>query len=206
MKRSIILLAVIFTVSCQDQADYTLYQADRQLTADAQNKLKYQIIRYVGPLAPKADHINKFSPEFDNFYYQISEQHRLELYFQDEENGNIYFLITRNAPSLYDKRIAIGGVLSLNQEGGIDHYEEIFRTWKLVTEELEYKSGLLFTLMVNGEDLTEYERRNTGEEEYIEFPDEYTWFDTGERRWISSRFNTANRFRPEAEHRNAYQD
>jgi len=62
-------------------------------------------------------------------------------------------------------------------------YEEVFRTWKLIPDTLKRRSYMLFDKMVAGESLDKFRTKYTAPEEYIEFPDDNTWFDVNAREW-----------------------
>jgi hypothetical protein len=94
-----------------------------------------------------------------------------------------YFLVSRRAPSLVDKRVAIGGKFLLGADNTISGYEEIFRTWKMIPDTLAKREMILFDKLVQGEALDSYLTKNSGGVEYIEFPDERTYFDKDARQW-----------------------
>jgi hypothetical protein len=151
------------------------------LSIKEKDKVLQSIIRYMGKLPENINASEKFDTKHDAYYLDIASRHKFELYFIDKE-GTHYFLISRPAPSLYEKRVAIGGKLKLNEQGELMEYEEIFRTWKMSKEDLKVKGLLLFDLMVNQKDLSPYYRSNSIEE-YIEFPDEHTYYDKTDRTW-----------------------
>jgi hypothetical protein len=150
---------------------------------DLEKELLRRIIRYVGKLPPRATHETKFASRFDEYYTELAERHRIDLYYQDEASQQGYLLVSRIAPSLYVKRVATGIRLQLTGDS-LAYYEEVFRTWKMPEEELAEKGGMLFTKMVKGEDLSPYYPQNSGQEEFIEFPDENTYYDAGKRVWV----------------------
>ena len=55
----------------------------------------------------------------------------------------------------------------------------------MTEDELAIKGEFLFDLLVKGKDLSPYFPQNSGKEEYIEFPDEHTYYDTINRVWVS---------------------
>jgi hypothetical protein len=167
------------------------YNAANLLTPDEQTEFISAIIRYTGRLAPRATYETRFDPEFDSYYSGQISEYELELVHKGDTDGEIFFLISRSAPSLYSKRTATAGRVLFNAGNEIEEYEEIFRTWKLAPDELIKKSEFLFALMVAGEDLTPYYPEFSGDEEYIEFPNSHTYFDMEERRWTTTLFNPA---------------
>ncbi|MBK5277715.1 MAG: hypothetical protein JJE09_02515 [Bacteroidia bacterium] len=178
LKVIIILLFVGVIQSCNDKKDY---DPDSHLSIKEKDKALMSIIRYLGKAPENVGMAEKFDEKYDAHYLDIASRHQFMCYYIDDE-GIHYFLISRPAPSLYEKRVAIGGKLKLDQNGGLMEYEEVFRTWKMLEQDLEVRGLLLFDLMVNGKDLSQYYRTNSTEE-YIEFPDEHNYFDKENRRW-----------------------
>jgi hypothetical protein len=172
-----VLLSVLIT-SCHSNRDYS---PESYLSIKKKDEVLQSIIRFMGKLPENVSASEKFDTKHDAYYLDIASRHKFELYFIDE-NGTHYFLISRPAPSLYEKRVAIGGKLKLTEQSELIEYEEIFRTWKMKEEDLEVKGQLLFDLMVNEKDLTPYYRINSTEE-YIEFPDEHNFYDKTDRTW-----------------------
>lgn len=156
------------------------------MTQDDQHQMILSVSRYIGRLPRHGTHQNKFESRFDEHYVQIASDHRLELLHNDSESGFTYFLASRIAPSLHVRRVAIGGRYQFNDQDSLVHYEEIFRTWKMDETELTVKSGFLFQKMLDGEDLTPWYPENSGEEEYIEFPNSLVTYDIQLRRWTTT--------------------
>lgn len=150
-----------------------------------EQEMLMHIIRYIGKLPPKgATHKNKFDPLFDGHYAQAVQEHRIDLYHRDTTTGDTYLLVSRIAPSMTVKRVATGVHLRMVGDS-IVYYQEVFRTWKMPEEQFTEKSTLLFAKMVRGENLSPYYPQNSGKEEYIEFPDAHTRFDTTQRIWVN---------------------
>lgn len=140
-------------------------------------------MRYMAELPGKSNQETKFDTIFDEHYLsKASEHHILYCY---EVNDTNFLLVYRIAPSISEKFVGIGVKLVVNENDSILYYEESFRTWKMPLDLLTLKGRELFDLYVIGKDLAKYYPQNSGEEEWIEFPDENTRFDTTNRRWIS---------------------
>lgn len=155
-----------------------------QLGEDEKELLLYQMVRYYGKLPKRyADHDNKFEARFDSYYTTHAKEHQLLAYHSDGD-GREYLLLMREAPSLFKKYVATGIRFERDPSGEISYYEEVFRTWKMPKEELESKGRMLFSKMVRGEDLSPYYPENSGQEEYIEFPDQRNAYDPVTRRWL----------------------
>lgn len=73
--------------------------------------------------------------------------------------------------------------MRFNEADSLTAYEEVFRTWKMVPDTLARRSELLFDKMVKGESLDPYLTKNSGGVEYIEFPDDRTYYDKLSRTW-----------------------
>jgi hypothetical protein len=178
MKKTCVLLLILFCFACQNKKSYL--PADH-LSPQQVDKFMASVIRYISDLPRGASHETKFSKEHDEDYQEQQSGHRLDAYFPSKDN-TIYFLISRGAPSLYEKRVAIGGKLKLASDGTFAEYEEVFRTWKMKPEILKQRADFLFDQMVRGENLERYQPNKTSEE-WIEFPDGRVYYDKMLRQW-----------------------
>jgi len=178
---SVLFLVTVFSIpfSCGEK-DFT---PGNQLDNQEQQAFMWSLIRYLGRSPEGVAPESRFQPRYDTFYRDQVSLHRLEAYW--EEGDRHYFLISRRAPSLYEKRVATGGYVSFGEGGAMSDYEEVFRTWKMEPDTLTRRGLLLFGKMVEGEDLSIYETRNIGNTDWIEFPDERTWYDNPSRSWKS---------------------
>lgn len=170
------LLVIAVSSSCSDTYNVIKYKSVKE-----QKELLYSISRYIAKLPPKATHDTKFDRKYDKFYQQEMDTYKVEQYFIAADSTH-YFLISRPAPSLHQKKVGIGGKIHYRADGKIDVYEEVFRTWKLPEAQLEKKGKLLFATMVENKSLAKYLPQNT-DEEWIEFPDASNYYDTTSRRW-----------------------
>lgn len=187
MRTSLLLLTIAFLSFCSASSDpFQDFNADLTMSQDNQHQFLMSISRYIGGLPRHGTHENKFESRFDEHYSQIASDHRLELLHVDSEASFTYFLATRPARSLYEKRVAIGGRFQINDRDSLVHYEEIFRTWRMDETDLTTKSGFLFKKMLHGADLTPWYPENSGEEEYIEFPNSLITYDPQLRQWTST--------------------
>jgi len=174
------MLLFLFSLSACLSRNYS----PDQLSNKQQEESLYQMVRYFGKLPKKgADHENKFEEKFDPYYKIHAKEHQLIAYHRSPE-GREYLLLKKVAPSRFEKFFATGIEAVRNNEGDIVHYKEVFRTWRLLEPEFTTKSMMLFDRMAKGEDLTPYYTHNSGDEEYIEFPDKNYAFDTQTRRWL----------------------
>lgn len=182
MKNTFFLLfstAVLLLPSCVNNTGATAAPPD----AETAQLWLQRIIRYAAHLPGKASHETKFDTIYNAFYAEQAAQYRVDFYHQS--GADHYLLVSRPAPSLKVKRVGIGIHARLAGDS-LAHYNEVFRTWKMEEPQLAQKSALLFHLMVQGKDLSPYYTQNSGQEEYIEFPDAHTSFDTLRRQWVST--------------------
>jgi hypothetical protein len=186
---------IILTAACSQTPGIERLKADTQLLPDEQQEFITSIIRYMGRLAPKATHETRFDEEFDDHYQKLVREYRLDYLYNDENSSTTYFLASITAPSLYGKRTATAGKVRMGENGSIKYYEESFRTWKLMPEDLEPKSAYLFSKLITGHDLSPYYPENSGDEEYIEFPNMHTLFDAEQRQWVTTLFDPSGDFR-----------
>ncbi len=180
------LLLALGLVACQSKISYN---AQDQLTPQQYDLIMSKIIRYAGRKPEKASDSTKFSAQFDEHYLEQIAAHKLDLYYKSG-TGDSYFLISRRAPSLFEKYVATGGKFKLNKADSLIEYEEIFRTWKMVPDTLKIRSYELFDKMVKGESLDKYHTENSGGIEYIEFPDANVYYDKRARKWKSKQFGS----------------
>jgi hypothetical protein len=182
VQKLILPIVLIVMIACTE--NMTDYWPEHQLTQKQQEALVYSVIRYVAEPPPNISMQDKFDAKFDGYYNEKAKSYRLDLYHVLPKKNDTYLMLSRPAPSILDKRVATG--INLRIEGDrIEFYNEVFRTWKMEEKELMKKGLLLFDNMVNGKDLSPYYPANSGKEEYIEFPDDNTFFDTISRAWVS---------------------
>ncbi len=179
LRVSIFLIATILLTGCRFEKDYT---PTTHLSPQEQEDLMQRIIRYVARSPEGVLPEQRLESRFDSHYEEQRRSHRLDAYYFDK--GVHYFLVSRTAPSLTEKRVAIGGRLE-REDGSITYFEEVFRTWKMEPDLLTQRGAFLFDKMVRGEDLSPYYASRSGNTEYIEFPDERTYYDVQRRIWRS---------------------
>ncbi|MCH8557228.1 MAG: hypothetical protein LAT84_05380 [Balneolia bacterium] len=185
-KRFLLLITLVFFAACSSAQKDTPsldIQAESQLSPDERYQLIDQIIRYAGRMPSEATVLTRHESRFDDAYAQIASRHRLDFYHRTEE-GREFLLISRDARSLHQRRVATGIEMQRDTTGRITHYNEHFRTWAMDPQELETKSDKLFRVMASGSDLSPWYPENSGTEEYIEFPNEWSRFDQDQRVWI----------------------
>ena len=175
----LLLLSVLF-YSCSQQERYN---PDLYFSKEEQASLIKQTVRYSAKLAPAATHETKFATEFNEYYERAAGETDLRRCALDpDKNRTYYFLMTRQARSIWPAREAIGGKITINDNDQLEDYEEIFRTWKMAEDSLNDRAFELFDVMVKKEDLTLYESKYKGDR-YIEFPDDRYYFNIDKKQW-----------------------
>jgi len=170
---------MLLMLSCMNESTY---EPSAYLSAIEQDEILGRMVRYMARAPEGITPDERFYKGYDTYYREQERLHRLEAYYIDK-NRKHYFLVSRIAPSLAEKRIAIGGTLTRNQAGELTAYEEVFRTWKMVPDTLAKRSIFLFDKMVKNEKLHSWYPGQSGDTEYIEFPDDRTYFDVKTKAW-----------------------
>jgi len=178
MKRLLVLS--VLTIAFANCARENKYQPDATLTAQEKDQVMMTIIRYVAKAPENVSPDEIFTSEYDSYYQERAKQCFLEQFYISGDDR--FFLVSQTAPSLTEKRHATGGRMKLDGDGTLKEYEEIFRTWKMVPDTLRKRSYFLFDKMVKGEPLEPYYTKHTGDQ-YIEFPDDVTYYDKASRSW-----------------------
>lgn len=188
MKKHIVIVVLsLLSLGCSKSKLKTSdYLAVEQLSEEEVIKFKKLLIRDIGKLPKKANSTTKNESKFDDHYNQLVQQHDLIFYYPSPKSDTIYFAINRVAPSLYQKKVTIGGK-TIIQNGNVEFLEESFRTFKMKEDELYSKTEKIFLSMLQQESLSAFKFKHTKPEEYIEFPDEFTWYNSQSREWESTR-------------------
>jgi hypothetical protein len=193
MKRTLyfIISSLVVLVSC-NQKDR--FQPDRYFSTEEQATLINQCVRYAAKLPPASTHLTKFSSDFDAYYSKAQKLYDLrKCYPIENSSGSYYFLMTREARSIWPAREAIGGTFTIDEKNKLTDYTEVFRTWKMAEDSLNSRAFELFDLMVKGTDLTPYRSKYKGDR-YIEFPDDRFHFDVKEKIWKDATMDSVNIF------------
>ncbi len=176
-------LLLLFAVTSCKQSNPNSYEPGSYLSPDKQTRFLYSISRYTAKLPERVGHEQKFDSSYNRYYQEEMKKYQLKHYYISPESTH-YFLINRIAPSLYGKKVAIGGYLQYDTHGKISQYVEVFRTWKMKEEELKRKGEVLFTSMIEKGNVDQYLPQNT-QEDWVEFPDARNYYDKDSRRWKS---------------------
>ncbi len=195
----LVLLFFLFCAACDKQNDgptepTLAIDPERYMTPIEQSEFVYSISRYICHYPSQATENNKWEQRFDKDYRAASNSYALEAYYVDSTSGRHYYMVSRLGRSIYEKYVALAGTFVPTELDPLLNYEEVFRTWKLFPEEHRLKSEMLFRKLIRGADLVPYQIQNSYPEEYIEFPDAETWYDTEARIWRSMRENVLSQY------------
>ena len=173
-----ILLFTLSLFSCKKEI---LSNPSDYLTNEENLVFKETIVRYFEGLPKNISHEKKWDTINNSYYLKKANEAELIHYYKNED-GFIFFTITKIAPSLNLKKVATIGKLKIEKDSVV-YYEEICRTWKMELPELNLKSKILFDKIVSGDNIEEYYTKNSTPEFWIEFPDDLTYYDTKKRVW-----------------------
>ncbi len=173
----ITLLLIFFAIaSCSSDNQYNVenYKVET-------NKNLPIVLPYIAKLENGVNYNNRFDSVNAKYFLGQQEIYKFsfERYFITPDS-NHYFLIWKKAPSLYEKKIAIGGRYKKDKNGKIYAFEELFNTPKMKLDELKEKSFPLFDYMVENGNVDKY----IGDYLLIEFPDERCKYDKKNSRWV----------------------
>lgn len=175
MKKLILLILTIsFLSSCRQS-----FKVDNYYTKAEQDSLMLKILPYIAK-KPKGvqNGADRFLTRFDDYYKAQLPKFSFQHYYIGRDSIH-YFTIYKIAPSLYQKKIAIGGYLRLNKNGDITELEELYNTPKMKLEELDKKSKELFEEMTISGNVESF----IGNDEYVEFPDKRCYYDKSANEW-----------------------
>ena len=173
---------ILLVISCNREKINS--NPNQYLSKEQQMDFKLSIVRYYEKLPTEKDnHLTKFDTTHDKYYLKKAQNSDL-LYLYIDDDSTYHFAITKVAPSLKIKKVATIGKLKKDKSGKIVYYEEAIRTWKMEKNELEKKTRILFEKYINNEDLEPYYTKNSGNDFYIEFPDDNNKYDVEKRQWV----------------------
>jgi hypothetical protein len=190
MYRQLIIVANIILVYGLTGCERRNFTPEHYVSVEEQQKAIDSIVRYVAKLPPNATNETKFESQFDDYYKTVATDYDLRRYFIDKDSVH-YLLVTRMARSIKPMRESIGLKIRYSHDGSLAMYEEVFRTWKMPDELMEKRYPVLFELMVEEKDLSEYYPKSKGDQ-YIEFPDGRFYFDVKSRRWRDQVMDSLN--------------
>ncbi|MFM7859489.1 MAG: hypothetical protein ACKO96_48085, partial [Flammeovirgaceae bacterium] len=142
-----VLILVVFTISCKQKG----YQPSEYLTLKQQDAIMWTLMRYVARPPEGLTFPERFYKGYDKHYQEQQALHKLDAFYI--KGDTCFFMVSRRAPSLVEKRVANAGKFVLTEKGELMYYKEVFRTFKMKSDELHKKSFFLFDRMVKNEDL-----------------------------------------------------
>jgi hypothetical protein len=176
-KISSLLLLLLIIVGCGKKDKYAV---ENYFKKEENAEKIYPLLPYIAKLDLGVNYGNRFDPKNREYFEtQLKDfKFSFERYFITTDSIH-YFLIWKVAPSLYKKKIAIGGRFKKDKTGRIYAFEELFNTAKMPEEELKEKSFPLFDYMAENGNVDKY----LGQYLLIEFPDANCVYDKKRSRW-----------------------
>jgi hypothetical protein len=182
MKKTLFFTLLIL-ISCNKTIESN---PDHKLSKVEQENFKSKIVRFYESLPKDAHNKNTLDTTYIKYYERKAKESDL-LHYYKNENNEIYFAVAKIAPSLKLKKVATIGKMKLNDKDSIIFYQEIARTWKMEIPELKEKTKTLFDLIVQEKSVEKYYTKNSNPEFWIEFPDDFTTYDTINRNWLTKK-------------------
>lgn len=159
---------------CSGTQEPRHYFSEQQL-----DSLLADIITYIFVRPRGAAWDTRFNPEFRKFYVSNLSKFKFEKLYRDQ-SGIYYFFIIRPARSAEGTMRGVGGRFTLNDNGSITSFAEIFNTPVGSLSELRKKGNELFKYMVKHGHVNDYLLND----EYLEWPNAWTYYDTVRHEWL----------------------
>jgi len=167
----IFLSGLIF--SCADKFDVNSYH-----NIEERDSLLTDIITYVYIRPQYAEWDNRFDARFRKYYVSHLGNFKFEKYYRDDK-GNHYYYIIRPARSAQGNIRGVGGKFTLDKEGHISSFEEVFNTPVASLAELQKRGSELFVKMIKNGNIDDYLKHP----DYVEWPNDMTYYDTVRHEW-----------------------
>lgn len=181
MKKIIVLTIILSFFACADKkSDITV---SKFLTDTEVQRLKSDVVRYIEDLPRLATHKNKFDTIFNKEYAKKALKLKVMFAYKSDKTDTLYFAVSKIAPSLIQKRVAVGLKMVYDESRKITFYQEKFRTWKMTDTKLEEITATIFQDFIQQKDLSKYYTKNSNGKFLIEFPDDKNFYDTKTRTW-----------------------
>ena len=172
------IVAALILLGCKGKEEYKVedYYSEEELKINLS-----KIVPYIAKLENGVNYDNRFDTTKKDYFEEQQKNFKFSIeQYKITPDSNHYFLIWKVAPSLYKKKIAIGGRYKKDSSGKIYAFEEIFNTTKMPEEELKEKSFPLFDFMVKNGNVNKF----LGDYLLIEFPDDRCTYDKESSRWV----------------------
>jgi len=169
------ILIISLLAACREEIQKT--KPEDYFTQSQKNSLLDQIVKKT---TKKPEGLQS---ESEIVAYYSNHLKTYQWHFAHARNGGFYYFVSRPMPSLYGKRAGLGGYFQTSDHLSITGFKEVFHTFKMKPDILFEKGSVLFTKMVNQEDLSSYEPEKKENEEWIEFPDQLNRYDSASQSW-----------------------
>jgi len=171
----VFVLGLIFSCDKKDK-----HSVDRYFSPAERDTLLVDMITYIYIRPPYSSSETRFNKEFRKYYVQNLNKFRFEKYYQTDD-GTHYFYLIRPARSVKSNIRGVGGVFKLDDQNRIVMFKEIFNTPPADLKELRDRGDRLFNELIRTGNVDGYMHHP----DFIEWPDERTYYDTLKHEWLA---------------------
>jgi hypothetical protein len=172
-----IVLIVILLKGCGPKLtpkDFGYYFQENE-----QEEILAKIISYVYVTPKGVKKAERFLSENRPFYLKEVPNFQMVRFFKDSEN-RFYFYMVRPARNVNNYKRGVAGVFTLDENGEIDYFEEVFVTKMIPVEEVINFGNVVFDDFVDGKGKIEM---NPLRKDLIEFPGIMSVYDFDNKEW-----------------------
>src|SRR5690349_3182776 len=121
MKLLKFFLLVPILISCSSDPDK--YSPSKHLSSKELDAKLWTMMRYLAKTPEGVLTTERFNPTNDTAYRAQMKLMSIDAWYRE---GDVhFFLVSKRAPSLFDKRVATGGKAIFDDDGGLKEYEEV---------------------------------------------------------------------------------
>jgi len=172
---SLLILAIISSCTSDNCSKNTF---EKHFTGSQRDTLMTDMVTLIGRKPKTADWETRHEPQHRAFYIEQTRQFHMT-YFDKNADETYYFYMIRPARSPQGNTRGVGGMFTLNSDGKIEYFEELFNTPINNTEELKQIGCTLFTEMTATGSVDKY----LWNRDMIEWPDDRLKYDKVKREW-----------------------
>lgn len=164
----------VLLLSCEDKFD-----VDTWFEAKEKDSVLTDIITYIYAWPQSAKWNTRFDPRFRQHYVSQLGNFKFENYYHDTNTGIHYYYIIRPARSAQGNIRGVGGKFWRDKRNKIISFREEFNTPVATLDELQQRGKELFKRMIRTGNIDDYLKHP----DYIEWPNELTYYDTVRYEW-----------------------
>lgn len=171
----ICIVSLCWILACKDK-----YDADSYFENQSKDSLLADIITYIYVRPQYAEWNTRFDARFRKYYVSQLGKFNFEKYYRDDQGIHYYYII-RPARSSQGNIRGVGGKFTLDENGKINSFKEIFNTPVASLSELQQRGKELFLKMIKDGNVDDYLKHP----DYIEWPNDLTYYDTLRHEWLA---------------------